>query len=740
MQKSSDLQHSYEMARKHLEALSGLQDSNEVFQLYDDLRGREPVLPPLVLTGTLKQHWSTLVAMNLKGYAVSVTVNQTDLKGRRDKNIVRVRALITDDDDQKNIEIGINPSFSVQPARGPHNYYLVSNVGTDEFKALNKKLIEYTQTDMGINKLCHPMRLAGFYHMKNPASPIMVKFIDGSSTVYDKKIFLDKFAENNDVKSFNATTKTKAKTNSIEKLRRYIQNLPIDEGMRNESILKFCREGLGLGVSEDILKAEIKNFCDISGEDLDKSFTTLKYQLKYHAEDPFTSFSENEFQTNNEIAKSIITDSREPSTGEATYCTVSSVLHKYDNGKYSPIKDNFDLILRKKLNTLNHKKISQNKILEIIKEIKAETLCDTEKTNNFFLDRRTNDRYLAMNTHIINLNKIIKNEVEVELISPKFFTTSKLPFDFIQNADCPIFKKILSRILPDPEDQKMLQVWFGYHLLETVAFGKFLICIGSGANGKSLILLVLRLFLGKENVSSVPVEGFNNKRTFGLALTYGKLANICDEMPSAELDVALFKNYVTGGMIMAEVKYHNPFSFSPTAKLTFSTNIMPEVKDRSDGFWRRLLVLSFNEKIPESEQTPLYLDENFWINSGELSGIFNWAIEGTKNIIQNNHIFESPSSKMAVQKTKIEADNARLWISENIKFQQGAFLPRPMTYRAYRQDILDQGLKPCNDQEFKIEIEKAFPLASFSANPVSTPFNGRVRGWHNLICTPDTAL
>jgi hypothetical protein len=61
-------------------------------------QGKAPLPSPFVriLHGTLAQHWNVLAQLNAQGAGVYVTVNQTNLRGRKTENIVRVRCLFLD--------------------------------------------------------------------------------------------------------------------------------------------------------------------------------------------------------------------------------------------------------------------------------------------------------------------------------------------------------------------------------------------------------------------------------------------------------------------------------------------------------------------------------------------------------------------------------------------------------------------------------------------------------------------
>jgi hypothetical protein len=66
------------------------------FQTFDDDKERRDKKLARVLHGTLAKHWDALVRLNEQGAGIFVTVNETDGKGRKTENIVKIRALYVD--------------------------------------------------------------------------------------------------------------------------------------------------------------------------------------------------------------------------------------------------------------------------------------------------------------------------------------------------------------------------------------------------------------------------------------------------------------------------------------------------------------------------------------------------------------------------------------------------------------------------------------------------------------------
>ena len=223
-----------------------------------------------------------------------------------------------------------------------------------------------------------------------------------------------------------------------------------------------------------------------------------------------------------------------------------------------------------------------------------------------------------------------------------FFRT-KLPVEYDRHAACPKWNKYLYEVLP-AEDVTTLQEWFGYNLVPDTSLEKFMLLIGEGANGKSVTLTVLKALLGEGNFPSVRLEQMAGNRTFPIAATDGKLANIASELSvSSVSDVETLKSYVTGEEMEVEQKYKDPFLMKPTARLTFSCNTLPHFNDNTGGLWRRLLVIEYGTVIPPAKRDSRMLQYDYWTD--ELSGILNWALEGYFRLKDQKQFTESNRSQ-----------------------------------------------------------------------------------------------
>jgi len=231
---------------------------------------------------------------------------------------------------------------------------------------------------------------------------------------------------------------------------------------------------------------------------------------------------------------------------------------------------------------------------------------------------------------------------------------------------------------------------------------KFLLMEGAGANGKSVTVDILTGMLGTANVSSVPLAVFDAR--FALIPTHGKLLNVCNEVTTLKPRVeGIVKQYVGGDLITVDRKNLSPIQFRPTARILVTTNERPRVSDRSEGFWRRMLVLPFRVTIPESKQDN-HLKTRL---ATELPGIFNWACIGLIRLLARDRFTESSVAKAAIEAFRAEDDPIREFALAYLAPQPDGVVPKGEAYEAYVRWCGKQGEVAVTNRDFGRAIRKA---------------------------------
>jgi len=283
----------------------------------------------------------------------------------------------------------------------------------------------------------------------------------------------------------------------------------------------------------------------------------------------------------------------------------------------------------------------------------------------------------------------------------ELFQNIQFPYDFNRDAHCPNWDLFLESLDFDLDTLSRLQEWAGYCLLPMV-YGnlqKSLFFIGEGANGKSVFLETLAAVL--DNVSHLELSELFDR--FKIAELEGKLANICTDVETSKVMDARFKKIVAGEPQSAERKFKNPFEFQPFAKILFSANEFIPTKDRTHGFYRRFDILRFNRIFKLDEQNPDLLQEL----KKEISGIFNWALEGLERLSQQKWIMTKSSYMENCHNEFKKATNPlQLFIEEECVLEGNATVDSKEFRISYKHYCDEKGYKPLSDNKLGQELKR----------------------------------
>jgi len=238
------------------------------------------------------------------------------------------------------------------------------------------------------------------------------------------------------------------------------------------------------------------------------------------------------------------------------------------------------------------------------------------------------------NLNLINLQNGVYNLKTKKFTEhkPENYFLSELPIIYDPNATIDKIQNFFE-VLLYLNDITVLQEFFGDCLQRTYRYKKALMNVGPTNTGKSKLLKLLELFLGKHNIANASLHDLCKDKYAPVEL-YSKYANICADIGSSSLrQVSKFLMLTGGDRIRAQRKYGQPFNFENFAKLVFSCNIIPDTEVKTDAFYGRWVVLEYTNIIPEEEQDAKIIEKI--ATEQELSGLFNWAIQGLNRLEKN---------------------------------------------------------------------------------------------------------
>jgi P4 family phage/plasmid primase-like protien len=260
-----------------------------------------------------------------------------------------------------------------------------------------------------------------------------------------------------------------------------------------------------------------------------------------------------------------------------------------------------------------------------------------------------------------------------------------LDVKFDPAASCPLYDKAIAQIFADAEDpENMVRHWHeiaGYLIQPRRHIPLILICLGSGSNGKTVLVQTISRLLGNDLVSSQRIENLDRHR-FAVTGLLGKLLLIDDDvragvrLPDGEL-----KKISEAKPITAERKFGPTFEFVIRSVPVLLCNNIPSLADVSYGMIRRLMVIPFDRTFKEDTDFDLF--PTIW--KTEMSGVLNRYLQGLRRLMMRGEFYLPAAVKRAKVAWLNQANPLPGFIDENCqRIAQGKCLLQAF-YDAYRK-------------------------------------------------------
>ena len=369
----------------------------------------------------------------------------------------------------------------------------------------------------------------------------------------------------------------------------------------------------------------------------------------------------------------------------------------YNDGHYVP----FEPRVHEELESKYGEELSSHFVEETTKHLQRANYVERKEINKF-----TNK--IPLQNGLFNLlNR------EVEPFDSEQVFTYKLDIKYDPSAECPTWLKFVNEIV-EPEDIPLLQEIMGYCLLPAMPFHKTFWFYGTGRNGKDRVILTLEHMLGEHSCSHLNLGELREARRFSLAQLYGKLLNVSSE-PDIKYPITtnILKLISGENTIEAELKGKNKrLNFKSNAKCIVVGNNFPKVEDNTVGWWERIEFLTFpfsfigKEMIPNIEKT--WLD-----NPDEVSGIFNWMLEGLYRLKENGEF----STSRTTEETKTEfmriSDPFGAWLNDCCVILSVGKITRQEAYDSYKEYTDELGATPDAIKTFYYKMRKTPKIKDF---------------------------
>lgn len=298
------------------------------------------------------------------------------------------------------------------------------------------------------------------------------------------------------------------------------------------------------------------------------------------------------------------------------------------------------------------------------------------------------------------------------------------PTEYKKLFDKSEFKKFLNSTL-DEESIKTLQEAWGLMLSPHAReVQNCFIYKGEGSNGKSVTFDIQEALIEENNhICSIGLGDFGE--TFAISVAEGKHVNIVrdDELSGKTVSKA-FKSMCCGEPVTVNRKNKDLVRLGFNMTMFFGLNRLPSAADKSTGFFRRPIIIPFNNSFGTEKEVAEGMRDKVKdpkiaerIIENELDIVFTWAYAGLNRVKNNNwKVTISKAAEQEMEEYREEVDSAYAFFKEKIVIasNKGIRVPKKDVYNAYYDWCTSNHNVPMNNKNFGKQ------LSSFGIKGVKT--------------------
>ena len=338
----------------------------------------------------------------------------------------------------------------------------------------------------------------------------------------------------------------------------------------------------------------------------------------------------------------------------------------------------------------------------------------------------------------LNTTLVVAKNKELSIL-PLQFALNRLNVYYNPEAGSPeIFIKYLNELLHE-EDIPTLQEYLGYCLLPTTIAQKCLCIIGSGGEGKSKIGALCNAIFGETMIND-KIQKLDEDR-FIIPQLENKNLFYDDDLNTKKLaETGTFKNLVTNELhVQGEKKGVDKFRIKPYVKFLMCGNsALSSCFDKSDGFYRRLIILKCKPKTRSEDQDDHFLSDKL---IREKDAIFLWMLEGLQRVIDNDfNIKLSKRAEQNLQQAKEDDTNIISFMKDDhyIIYDVNAKIHSKDLLSLYKIWCLNNAEVPLTDRTFLEYLKKSQDLFNikYSEQIKMSANSNRSRGYEGLRIGP----
>lgn len=284
------------------------------------------------------------------------------------------------------------------------------------------------------------------------------------------------------------------------------------------------------------------------------------------------------------------------------------------------------------------------------------------------------------------------------------YLTHQTAVDADLEAPCPRWLDFVSEIFGGSDDLvEYVQRAIGYSLTARMDAQQMFACVGTGSNGKSVMLSTIRRILGDyaKTISASLLTVTTRNKFPEIADLLGVRFAVATEPDSrSQLDEALIKAITGGDELVGERKYEAPFTFRPVCKVWLACNQIPSFQSGGYSMERRLVVIPFRETFEGDRDDPRLADKLL----AEGPGILKWAIDGCA-LWRESGLVRPREIVAAIEEARGDTDPLYYWWEERVVvLTKNARTPVTSLYADYKKWCEGVGQKPMGLPRFRTMV------------------------------------
>lgn len=307
--------------------------------------------------------------------------------------------------------------------------------------------------------------------------------------------------------------------------------------------------------------------------------------------------------------------------------------------------------------------------------------------------------------------------------SPKYFFITQIATKYVPNAPEPeidgwkpsqLIKQLSNN---DNQVEKLLWQVISASLNGNYSRGKAIFLVGNqtskmanGSNGKGTFQDLLRYIVGNENTANLKIDQFSGR--FVMNELVGKTLDIGDDVSVGKYikDQSNFNSAVTGEELRAEPKGKDPQHYRFYGLIVQSTNEMPKFGNKTNGSYRRIIIVPFNAQFMGKANNRKIKDD--YIKRPEVREYF---VAKALNVVFDNFTVPDVSGKM-LNDFEVENDPIQGFTKDVLMYSPQAECPTRMLYELYVGWCTENGFhNPVSNPKLTQSLKQLF---NTSRNPI----------------------